>query len=352
MKKIHFFFVFFITVFTACLDEQLIPKNTYKENFETLWRIVDTQYCYLDTKSINWDSVYTVYNTRLEKDTVNYLTFFDAMGDMLAELQDGHVNLYSSFDRSRYWKWFTDYPPNFNSEIIYSDKYLGEYRIASGLRYQLIENEKVGYIYYNSFMDSFNSTNIRYIFEYFKNCKGLIIDVRNNSGGSANLSNRLASYFFEKDSIGAYMQHKTGPDHSDFSELIPMIIKANKKILWKRPVVVLTNRASYSATNLFVCYMKTADQATIIGDRTGGGGGLPISNELPNGWMVRFSSTPMFDTNKEHIEFGIEPDIYVNLDTSDVKKGEDTLIEYAINYILTEENKFIDLHKNEEIKNN
>lgn len=170
---------------------------------------------------------------------------------------------------------------------------------------------------------------------YFNECEGLIIDVRGNGGGSAELSNRLASYFFEADSIGAYMQHKTGDGHSDFSELVPMKIQANKNITWRRPVVVLTNRAAYSATNLFVCYMKLAKYAIIIGDKTGGGGGMPISNELPNGWMVRFSSTSMFDSNKEHIEFGIDPDIQINLNAVDVSNGDDTLIERAINYILT-----------------
>jgi hypothetical protein len=85
------------------MDDFNPPANTYRGNFETLWKIVDTQYCYLDYKNINWDSIYTVYESRLKYDTVNEITFFDAMSEMLAELKDGHVNLYSSFDRSRYW---------------------------------------------------------------------------------------------------------------------------------------------------------------------------------------------------------------------------------------------------------
>ena len=75
--------------------------------------------------------------------------------------------------------------------------------------------------------------------------------------------------------------------------------------------------------------MKDAPYAIVIGDQTGGGGGMPSSNELPNGWMVRFSASPMYDGNMQHIEFGIEPDIRVDLDSTDVAKGRDSLIERA-----------------------
>jgi len=327
-------FLYTIFMLTSCLDEVPEKKNTYKENFNTLWEIIDTRYCFLDSKNINWDSVYTVYEARLATDTVNEFTFFDAMADMLAVLKDGHVNLYSGFDRSRYWKWFTDFKPNFNSAIIYNTNYLGSnYRSVNGFRYNRIAGGEVGYLYYSSFSDSFSDQNMRYVIEYFKDCKGLIIDVRNNGGGSADLSAKLASYFFLNDTVNLYIKHKTGPGHTDFSDFTPMETPAHEKIQWKRPVVVLSNRAAYSATNMFIARMKDAPKATVIGDKSGGGGGLPLSNELPNGWMIRFSSSPMYDINKNDIENGIDPDIFVSLDSADVAKGRDSLIDYAVVYI-------------------
>lgn len=335
MKKKYLVILFGMSLLFSCIEDPDLPENTYRENFETLWKIVDTKYCYLDIKDIDWDSVYNVYNSGLATDTVDDLTFFDAMAEMLATLKDGHVNLYSGFDRSRYWKWFTDYPSNFNSSLIYNENYLGDhYRSVNGLRYAKIAGGEVGYVYYSSFSDSFSDQNFRYIIQYFENCRGIIIDVRNNGGGSAELSNRLASYFFQRDTVSLYMQHKTGPGHSDFSTPQPMSTEANKAIQWQLPVVVLANRSSYSATNMFVCRMKDAPNAIVVGDVSGGGGGLPLSNELPNGWMVRFSSSPMLDGNMRHIEFGIEPDVYVALDSVDVAKGRDTLIDYAVGRII------------------
>jgi hypothetical protein len=334
MKTNWLIIMIFIPILSSCIEEDELYNNTYRENFEALWEIVDTRYCYLDEKKINWDSVYTVYNARLKEDTVSEIKFFDAMAEMLAELKDGHVNLYSSFDRSRYGKWFTNYPANFRTSLILGPRYLGDkYRSVNGLRYQKIADGKVGYLYYSSFSDGFSDQNFRYIFEYFKDCRGLIIDVRGNGGGSAELSNTLAGYFFDRDTTSIYMRHKTGPGHSDFSEAVPMKTDANKDLSWRDSVVVLANRSSYSATNMFVCRMKDAPKATVMGDVSGGGGGVPLSDELPNGWMVRFSASPMYDKDMKTIEFGIQPDIAVALDSADASKGIDTIIERAVLFL-------------------
>ena len=79
--------------------------------------------------------------------------------------------------------------------------------------------------------------------------------------------------------------------------------------------------------------MKYAPKATIIGDRTGGGGGLPLSNELPNGWLVRFSACPMFDASMHHTKWGLHPDVKVDMLSTDAIKNIDTIIEQAIKTI-------------------
>jgi len=332
-KRSGFVLLFVVTMITSCMREPEMQPNTYKGNFQALWNIIDTRYCYIDYKKINWDSIYTVYHHKLPaiKDEV---AFFDLLGNMLAELKDGHVNLYSSFDRSRYWKWFEDYPDNFSTDLIEKDRYLGKnYRIAGGLKYTKINNNQIGYIYYGSFSDSFSDNNMAYAMKSFANCRGLIIDVRNNGGGSLDLSKQLASYFFTNDVVTGYIRHKTGNGHSDFSAAVEIITPTHKTIQWQLPVIILTNRLSYSATNDFVNRMKRAPNAIIVGDKTGGGGGLPFSSELPNGWMVRFSASPMFNSDMQNTEFGIEPDYTVNLSILDQEKGIDTIIEKAISLI-------------------
>ncbi len=148
------------------------------------------------------------------------------------------------------------------------------------------------------------------------------------------LAEKLASYFMQENTLTGYMCHKTGNGHDDFSKPVAVYTPARKQgDRWENPVVVLTNRSSYSATNSFVSRMKLAPSAIVMGDRTGGGGGMPLSNELPNGWMVRFSACPLFDANMQHIEWGIDPDSSVSMNSTDRANGFDTLIERAIDWI-------------------
>lgn len=316
------------------MEEPEIESGSYQANFDTLWKIIDTRYCYLDYKNIDWDSIYNVYQPQVKNVKTRY-DIFDIMGKMLAELKDGHVNLYSGFDKTRYWKWFTDYPSNFDWDIIKKEHYLGsDYRMASALRYNKIANGEVCYIYYSSFSDNFNNSNMSYIFDLCKDCKGMIIDVRDNGGGYVTNAELLASYFFTEKTLIGYVMHKSGNGHSDFSEPVAVYVIPNEKLQWKRKVVILTNRMSYSATNDFANMMKYAPNATIIGDQTGGGGGLPFSSELPNGWMVRFSTSPMLNAEKQHIEWGISPDIKVDMDSVDKANGFDTIIQKAVQEIV------------------
>ena len=70
-----------------------------------------------------------------------------------------------------------------------------------------------------------------------------------------------------------------------------------------------------------------------MGDRTGGGSGMPFSAELPNGWAVRFSACPVYGPDMEQLEFGIEPDIQVDMTEADMARGLDTIIEEARKYL-------------------
>ncbi len=252
---------------------------------------------------------------------------------MLAEIKDGHTNLISSFDMSRYWAWYEDYPANFYTEI--QDNYLGtDYKIAGGMKYKRLADDKIGYVYYGSFSSGVGENNLDYMFLHFKECKGLIFDVRDNGGGSMTFSDRIASRFLEEKMLTGYTQYKKGNGHNDFTEPSPVYLSPSDRIRWSRPVIVLTNRHSYSATNDFVNVMRLLPQVTIMGDRTGGGSGLPFSSELPNGWSVRFSACPVLDVNKQHTEFGIDPDIKVSITGDDIMKARDTIIDAAIELLL------------------
>ena len=136
--------------------------------------------------------------------------------------------------------------------------------------------------------------------------------MRNNGGGNLTNATRMAQRFTNEKVLTGYIQHKTGKGHSDFSDPTPFMwnlptVSAGKK------VIVLTNRHSYSATNDFVNSMRCFPNVTLVGDKTGDRSGLPFSSELPNGWGYAFQASPHLDAQKQHIEFGIDPDKKVDM---------------------------------------
>lgn len=314
---------------SSCVQEDEFADNP-RGNFEALWKIMDEHYCFFQEKGVDWDEVYTRYHKQVN-DGMTESQLLEVLGNMLAEVRDGHVNLFTSFDTGRYWGFHENYPSNYSDTLI--NKYLGtDYKITNGFRYRILD-DNVGYIRYASFEHAIGSGNLDDILLYLAPCNGLIIDLRQNGGGMLTSAEELAARFTNETILVGYMRHKTGKGHNDFSKMREQRLKPAKAIRWQKKVVVLTNRQVFSAANEFVKYMKCCPQVTIIGDRTGGGAGLPFSSEMPNGWSVRFSACPMYDKDKQSTEDGITPDITVSLSPFDFHRGRDTIIEAARSFL-------------------
>ena len=191
------------------------------KNVLALWQIIDTKYCYVEEKGVDWEAVREEYmHKAAELERGNQVALFDLCSEMLNLLKDGHVNLYTPFDVSRCSSWYDQYPTNFSAAL--QSLYLQDYRTAGSLYYSTIADGKVGYVYYSSFSNGFSGANIAWVFRAFEDCKGIIIDVRNNGGGSLDNAYKLASPFFTDNRLVGYWHHKTGPGHDEFSKLEPL----------------------------------------------------------------------------------------------------------------------------------
>ncbi len=323
-----------VSTLGACHD---LPEYTDdpRGNFEALWQIIDEHYCFFADKDVDWDEVHSRYVAKVS-DRMTSGELFTVCADMLDELRDGHTNLSSPFETSYYRRWWSDYPQNYSARLVAQCYFNFNYRSVGGIDYGYLTSN-VGYMHYGSFSDPVGSGNMDYILNFFATASGLIIDVRDNGGGDLTNVETIVSHFIDKEITAGYISHKTGPGHNDFSEPFAYSYKpaSGGHIVWRKPVVVLANRSTFSAANNFVAVMKHLPGVKVAGDVTGGGSGMPFSSELPNGWGVRFSACSMLDAERMSTENGVEPSegCKVDMDPAAALKGHDTIIDFAVELI-------------------
>ena len=306
-------------------------------NFNALWTVVDEHYCFFAEKDVDWNEVYTRYHSRLHDD-MRGLEFFNLCAQMLDELRDGHVNLSSSFKTSYYRKWWSDYPQNYDERLVEQYYLRFDYSTVGGIDYAVLR-DNVGYIRYPSFSYPVGQSALDAILTQFALCKGIIIDIRNNGGGDMTNVETIVSRFISERILAGSICHKTGPGHNDFSEPFPYYFDPADagRTKWIKPVVVLTNRSTFSAANNFVSVMQYLPNVKIVGATTGGGSGMPFSSEIPCGWGIRMSACPVFDAQGLPTENGVSPTpgCEIDLDPVLALSGIDTMLDFAIETILT-----------------
>ena len=326
------------SLLTGCTDPEPDFDDSPLGNFDALAHIIDSRYCFFDDKDIDWNDVTARYRAEVTPQT-SQLQLFDICSRMLDELRDGHVNLVSSFDTSYYRQWWSDYPQDFNLRTLQQYYLQFDYSTTSGMIYRILPATNIGYLYYPSFSSGISQLSLDYVLAQFSQTDALIIDIRDNGGGYLTNIDILVGRLIDREIPGGSICHKTGPGHDDFSDPYSFTYKpadATRISYLGKPVAVLTNRSCYSAANAFAAVMKSLPNVTLIGARTGGGGGLPFSSELPNGWSVRFSASPLYGPDGELTEFGVDPTpgYECHSPEAELAAGRDAILERAVTALL------------------
>ncbi|MCI4671359.1 MAG: S41 family peptidase [Bacteroidia bacterium] len=331
MKKYISLFLPFCILLSSCelLFMEPNPETTKAAIFEEAWTFADREYSFFDFKKIDWDSVKEVFEPMIDEE-MDDEEFFDLLADMLFTLRDGHVNLRAPFDRSRNWTWFLDFPPNYNEDLLERFYWKSEEQFVGP--FTVFDFGDIGYANYRSFSSSVSSSSMSYLVEKFsrEGYKGLIFDMRSNGGGSLSNVTNILGWFTEEDKVAAKRREKNGPGHNDFTELDDFIIEKRGDTTYNKPVIVLVNRLSYSATSFLSTCTKAFPNIILMGDTTGGGGGAPVNTDLANGWTLRVSGTQLFTLDGFNIEDGVPPDVFVQMDSTEMLNGTDTMLELAL----------------------
>lgn len=142
------------------------------------------------------------------------------------------------------------------------------------------------------------------------NCETLIIDLRKNGGGSAEMIQLLTSYFYDDDPVHLNTFYWRPGDETMQTWTLPHV--PGKKIP-DIDIYVLTSRRTFSAAEEFSYNLKNLKRATLIGETTGGGahpGGPMVVNDnfilnVPKGRAIN----PVTKTNWEGV--GVKPHVEV-----------------------------------------
>ena len=177
------------------------------------------------------------------------------------------------------------------------------------------KKKNLGYIRLKSFNENSDKQFLKSVKEFEKNKKirGYVLDLRNNPGGLLQQAINITDFFLEDGEIVSTKGKK-------ISETRKFFARKGDEIKGK-PIIVLINNGSASASEIFAGALKDHKRAIILGENSYGKGSVQSIIPLRNGGGMRLTISKYYlPSGKSISEVGVTPDILVE------EKGEDFLI--------------------------
>lgn len=164
--------------------------------------------------------------------------------------------------------------------------------------------ENIGYIRLSSFLSKKASTELREAIRDEGNKQGYILDLRGNPGGLLTNAITIADYFLDDGGIVSTV------DRDGYKE----VRSATAGTLTGKPMVVLINEGSASASEILSGALRDNNRAVLVGKKSFGKGLVQEINSLPNGSGVNITTQKYLTPNDTDInKVGIIPDIDVDM---------------------------------------
>ena len=182
--------------------------------------------------------------------------------------------------------------------------------------------DDIQYIRLSSFISKNASSEIRDILVKSRDKKGYILDLRSNPGGLLSNAVIMSRMFLRPNEVIVSTVDRYGYKET---------VKSSGGKITNKPLVVLINKGSASASEIFSGAMKDNHRATIVGEQSFGKGLVQEINKLPddagvNITIQRYLTPSGNDIHKK----GITPDVVVKLTDENIKNKDDVQLKEAI----------------------
>lgn len=307
------------------------PPNSPESNFDLLWSEFDRWYGLFEVKDIDWDSTYRAFRPRINNG-MNEGELYSVVREMLEGMSDCHLVLETqrlSFACGRLRT-----TTNFSQQRVVRH-YLSdvtdihsEHFLAGRIR------DSIGYLYLGDFSgDNLYGaddwvTEVSGALDGFSDVRGLIVDVRDNTGGNPDNANAIANIFADRDRPYIVSRTRSGPRRNDFSEPFTWYVRPAAGQSFTKSVVLLTNRQTISAAEGFTLALKQLPHVTHIGEPTVGAlSRVSSERHLPNGWVYWFSIQDVRGPDGVSYEgVGVPPDTLVfNGEINDLSQPDEMI---------------------------
>ncbi|PWT98035.1 MAG: peptidase S41, partial [Candidatus Melainabacteria bacterium] len=171
----------------------------------------------------------------------------------------------------------------------------------------------VGYIRLSTFISQETSSEMREAVDKLAKSKAIVLDLRDNPGGLLANAIEIANMFLEGGNIVSTV------DRDGYKSEM----RADGKPLCKKPLVVLINKGSASASEITSGALRDNNRAKLVGSKSFGKGLVQGINRLEDGSGVNVTIARYLTPNDTDINSkGIAPDLLVDLSEKDLHDGK------------------------------
>ena len=192
------------------------------------------------------------------------------------------------------------------------------------------KKNEIGYLRLKSFNENSDQQLLKNIEDFEKKNKpiGYIVDLRNNPGGLLTQAIAITDFFLNDGEI-------VSTKGRNISETRKFFARKGDKIKGK-PIIVIVNNGSASASEIFAGALKDHKRAIILGENTYGKGSVQSIIPLKNGGGMRLTISKYYlPSGKSISEVGVTPDIEVEEidDSFKINTKTDNQLQYALNLL-------------------